>query len=216
LFEVSAVAHASMTQTPLAQCANETFDSFVQSRLHCPQWAVSVERSIPPMHGPHAESTPLLQVRVCVPVQLQDCDSEAAPQFCPMHEPHWQVAGSHVAVPPLPHDVIEFGAQAPWLPQADHEDHSPVEPSQVRVCVPQLPQLCEPAPAHTWFPQELHRQVPPHDWVPLFWQPCVVPAAHSPSPAHADQADHVPVPLSQVRVCVPQWPQAWVAAPGQV
>jgi hypothetical protein len=88
LFEVRAVAQASMTQVPLAQCAILTCGSFAQSLLHCPQLAVSAVRSTPPMHGPHAENTPLSHVRVCVPVQLQGCDSGAAPQFCPVHEPH--------------------------------------------------------------------------------------------------------------------------------
>jgi hypothetical protein len=39
----------------------------------------------------------------------------------------------------------------------------------------------------------------------------MAPAAHVPSPLHADHPDHVP-PL-QVRVCVPQFPHACVVEP---
>jgi hypothetical protein len=80
-----------------------------------------------------------------------------------MHPAHWQVPGSHVAVPPLPQGIVAFGAQTPPPVQAPQADHIPVVLSQVRVCVPQLPQPCEAVPLHTWFPHALHWQLPPHD-----------------------------------------------------
>jgi hypothetical protein len=39
---------------------------------------------------------------------------------------------------------------------------------------------------------------------------------HAPSPVHVDQADHCPVLLSHVRVCVPQLPHGCDDAPGHV
>jgi hypothetical protein len=45
-------------------------------------------------------------------------------------------------------------------------------------------------------------------------QPWLVLGAHTPCDEQADHVDHVP--LSHVRVCVPQWPQAWELAPLQV
>jgi hypothetical protein len=50
-------------------------------------------------------------------------------------------------------------------------------------------------------------------WVPLPSQVRVAAAAQVPCPEHAEKADHVP--SLQVRVSVPQLPQACEAAPGQ-
>jgi hypothetical protein len=58
-----------------------------------------------------------------------------------------------------------------------------------------------------------HWQFPPHDWVPPLPQAWIVLTEHTPSPAHADHADHIPVVLSQVRICVPHLPHACAAAP---
>ena len=41
--------------------------------------------------------------------------------------------------------------------------------------------------------------------------PVVVPAAQTPSPPHADHADQVP--FVHVRLCVPHFPQVWLAGP---
>jgi hypothetical protein len=53
-----------------------------------------------------------------------------------------------------------------------------------------------------------------HAWVPPIPQGRLAPAAHTPSFAHVPQADQTP--LSQVRVAVPQFPQAIVAEPAQL
>jgi len=87
--------------------------------------------------------------------------------------------------------------------------------SQVRVCVPQLPQLCDAGPVHVWLPHALHVQLPPHDCVPPVPHVCVAFGAHAPSPVQAAQADQVPVVLSHVRVCEPQLPHGCEAAPVQ-
>jgi hypothetical protein len=78
----------------------------------------------------------------------------------------------------------------------------------MRVCVPQLPHACDDGPLHVWLAHGDHWQLPPHDCVPPFPQGCVVLTEHTPSPVQVDQADHAPVLLSQVRVCVPQLPHA--------
>jgi hypothetical protein len=106
--------------------------------------------------------------------------------------------------------------QTPSPAQADHADHVLVASSQVRVCVPQLPHACDEGPLHVWLPHADHWQLPPHDCMPPFPHGCVVLTAHTPSPAQADHADHDPVLLSHVRVCVPHLPQACDEAPLQV
>jgi hypothetical protein len=97
----------------------------------------------------------------------------------------------------------------------------PVLVSQVRVCVPQLPQVCEDAPVHMMLtpvhaPHEhvdaLHICVPllfaPHIWVDV--------PPQTPWFMHADQALNSPVFVLHVRICIPQLPHACAVAPVQV
>jgi hypothetical protein len=60
--------------------------------------------------------------------------------------------------------------------------------------------------------------LPAHDCVPVPVAPHarVVSGEHAPSPKHADHSDHSPVFMSQMRVRVPQLPQASAAAPEHV
>jgi hypothetical protein len=50
-------------------------------------------------------------------------------------------------------------------------------------------------------------------WVPCEPQVCFASGLHAPWFMHADQADKRPLAGSQVRVCRPQLPHAWVVAP---
>lgn len=43
--------------------------------------------------------------------------------------------------------AVTDGVHAPSSEHPDQADQVPVLPSQVRVCVPQLPQLCDEGPA---------------------------------------------------------------------
>jgi len=114
----------------------------------------------------------------------------------------------------MPQPWVALGWQAPWLLQADQADQGPVSVLQVRLRVPQLPHDSLAAPGQLCPVQALdHWQLPPQAWVPPLPQDRVAPDWHAPSPPHADQAIQVPVRSSQVRVWVPQSPQAWVAAP---
>ncbi len=214
---VTAVAHASMTHTLLAQCALLMLASCEQSWKQEPQFAVSDVKSggLATEQAPQAPTAPLLHVRVCVPVQLHVCCSGVEPQFWPMQPIHWQLE-PQVFVPPVPQGVVAFGAQTPAPEHVDHADQVPVLLSHVRVCVPQLPQPCEVAPEHVWLPHGPHWQFPPQDCVPPVPQLWLVAGVHTPSPEHVDQADHVPLLLSHVRVCVPQLPQPCEAAPEHV
>jgi hypothetical protein len=91
-----------------------------------------------------------------------------------------------------------------------------VLPSQVRVCVPQLPHACEAGPAHTCIAHAPQVQLPPQVCVPPEPHACEALGAHTPPPLHAPQSDHVPVLLSHARDCVPQLPHACEAAPEHV
>jgi hypothetical protein len=59
--------------------------------------------------------------------------------------------------------------------------------------------------------QVAHLQVLSQVWVPVPSQVCVVDGAQTPVPVQVDQADHVP--SLQERVCVPQFPHAWLVEP---
>jgi hypothetical protein len=115
----------------------------------------------------------------------------------------------------VPQLWVWLGLQGPSPAQADQGDQVPVAESQVRVCVPQLPQAWVAAPAQLWLPHGCHLQSPPHDWVPPLPQLWDWLGAHTPSPAQVDHGDQVPVAESQVRVWVPHLPQPWEAAPAQ-
>jgi hypothetical protein len=89
---------------------------------------------------------------------------------------------------------------------------------QVRVCSPQLPQLCSVGPEQLW-PLQVgsHSQFGPHVCVPLRLAPQrrVVPGMQEPWLAQADHSDHSALSVSQLRDCVPQLPQACVGGPLQ-
>jgi hypothetical protein len=70
-----------------------------------------------------------------------------APGVHAVHAPHVQLP-SQTWIPPFRQLSIEPGAHCPWLVHADHADHMAVLPSQVRVRVPQLPQVWLAAPMH--------------------------------------------------------------------
>jgi hypothetical protein len=92
------------------------------------------------------------------------------------------------------------------LPPAQAPKADQVPSVQVRVAVPVQLQVCEVGP--------LHEQVPHLQSAPQVCEPPAVPqlrvalAAHAPSLVQADQADHIPVPVSQTRLWVPQLPHA--------
>jgi hypothetical protein len=96
--------------------------------------------------------------------------------------------------------------------QAPHGDHVPL--SHVLVWFPQLPQGWLAAPVQACPLHASHWQLALHVCVPALPHAWVEVARQSPSPPHADQADHAP--LSQTRVCVPQLPQGWLGGPLQV
>jgi hypothetical protein len=83
-----------------------------------------------------------------------------------------------------------------------------------RVVVPQLPHaVVSTCPAVHSETQPPHWQLLSHVWVEPVPQACVCPGPHEPSPVQLPHDDHVP--LSQVRVCVPQLPQLCVDGPVQ-
>jgi hypothetical protein len=181
-----------------------------------PQVCVAPGEHAPsPLHADHADHVPvpLSHVRVCVPQSPQLWDAAPVHVWL-VHAPHAQLP-PHDCVPPLPQLWDEFGAHAPSPVHADQADHVPVLLSHVRVCVPQLPQACDAAPVHGRLPHAFHVQLLAHDCVPPLPQVCVELGAHTPSPVHADQADHVSVAVSHVRVCMPQLPQGCEAGPEQ-
>jgi hypothetical protein len=64
---------------------------------------------------------------------------------------------------------------------ADQADQLPLLPSQLRVCVPQLPQLRLASPLQTWPLQtRSHWQSSPQRWVPLAPQLRVAFGVHAP------------------------------------
>jgi hypothetical protein len=188
-----------------------TPDAFKTPAQVCPQepqLLTSVFVLVPPTHGPKGVQVPLLHERVAVPLQLHVSVAN------PTHVQAPQVQElSHVRVPPVPQLPVEPGAHCCWPVHADHADQVPVVPSQVRVCIPQLPHFCWGGPVHICPPQFPQLHVPPHICMPPLPQLCMDPGAHWPSPEHADHADQVPVLESQVRVWVPQLPHARLGAP---
>jgi len=63
--------------------------------------------------------------------------------------------------------------------------------------------------------QLCQRQSAPQLCAPLSPQASLSPGAHSPCSLHGDQSDQRPELPSQLRLCVPQLPQACVAGPLQ-
>jgi hypothetical protein len=53
-------------------------------------------------------------------------------------------------------------------------------------------------PLQVWLPQLPQVQLAPHVWVPPLPQPWELPGVQAPWPAHADQADHMPLLLLHV------------------
>jgi hypothetical protein len=184
--------------------------------LHAPQLLPSVCSAthvephsvypVPQAHPPHWQLDP----HVSEPLVSHACVAPAAHAPCPPqadHADHVPLVHVRVWVPQLPHASVAGPLQTHWPDW--HVD--PV--GQALPQAPQLlPSLCSStqAPAHIVNPvAQAHA---PHwhplaqDCDPLPSQPSVAPGAHAPWPVQADQADHVP-PL-QVRVWVPQLPQA--------
>ena len=112
-------------------------------------------------------------------------------------------------MPPLPQVSVALGVHTPGSLQALNADQRPL--SQVRVCVPQKPQLCElVSPAvHSTVAHAPQVQLAVHDWVRPAPQAWVSPGAQAPSPVQLAGALHVPS-LPQVETPVPHWPQAVV------
>jgi hypothetical protein len=131
-------------------------------------------------------------------------------------------ASLQVWVPsPLLHDFVDAALHSPSPAQAENVLHVPVLVSQVRSCVPQSPQVWVAAPVHGMLTpvHAPHAHVAAlHIWVPLLFAPhiCVCVPEQTPSPAHAENALHVPVLVSQVRVCVPHLPHVCEDAPVHV
>jgi hypothetical protein len=75
-----------------------------------------------------------------------------------------------------------------------------------QVCVMAPVQVC---PTHSVF----HWQLSPQVCVPPAPQVRVCLGEQEPAPLHTDQSDHVPLVMSQVRVCAPQLPHACVGTP---
>jgi hypothetical protein len=112
---------------------------------HAP-WPVQVDQ---------VDQTPLLQVREWVP-QLPQASTASPVQLCPVQEFHLQEL-LQVCLPFVPHAWLSFGLHSPWFMQADQADQTPL--LQVRVCEPQLPQLCEVTPVQVCPVQFPHTQV---------------------------------------------------------
>jgi hypothetical protein len=128
-----------------------------------------------------------------------------------MHTSQWQ-AVVQLWVPPIPQAWVVIGTHSPSPAQVPQSDHVPL--LQVRVWVPQLPQPWLAEPAQVWPPQASHWQLALHACMPPVPQAWVAPGMHIPSPPQADQSDQTP--LLQVRLRVPQLPQASLAGPAQV
>lgn len=157
-------------------------------------------------------------VRVCLPQKLQSSVADPV-HICPGQAAgHLQVF-AQVCMPPAPHMRVAPGEQSPSPEHAVQSDHAPLLVLHVRVRAPHKPHASTAAPMHFWpVHASSHWQLPAHDCVPFPFvpQPRVVSGVHTPSPKHSDHADHSPVFMSQMRVRVPQLPQASAAAPGQV
>jgi hypothetical protein len=185
--------------------------------LHASHWHAGVQACVPPvpqactvsgaqtpspLHVPHADHAPLLHVRDCVPQLPQGCVVGPS-HVWPVQRSHWQVS-AHVCVPPVPHARVAAGVQRPSFRQVPHADHVPL--LHVRVCVPQLPHPWEAGPTQVWPLQRSHWQVLAHACVPPLPHACVADGVQTPSLKQSPHADHVP--LSHVRVWVPQLPHA--------
>lgn len=109
-----------------------------------PQFCTSVVVSVPPTQLENPDQLPLLHVRVWVPVQPQVW------LVGPLQEqvPQWQSLPQVWEPPAVPQAWVAPGAHAPSPVHADHTDHIPVLPSQVCVCIPQLPHDWLAGPAH--------------------------------------------------------------------
>jgi hypothetical protein len=128
-----------------------------------------------------------------------------------MQASHWHEA-LHVWVPPIPHACVAPGMQAPSFMHGPQADHAPFV--QVRDCVPQFPQAWVMGPLQVWPVQVPHWQVAPQVRVPPVPQDCMAAGAHAPWFMHGPQSDQTP--LLQVRVWLPQLPQAWPLGPEQL
>jgi hypothetical protein len=204
-----AQTQASHWQTPLHVCS--------LCSGHC-RVAVSPELHTPvSLQVVQFAHFPLLvsQTRLCVP-HMPQVRVVAPSHICPGQAAFHLHVAPHVWVPEAPHVRAAPGTQSPSFEHAPHSDHVPVFVSHLRVCVPQLPHARELSPVQRWpVHAASHMQLPAHVWVPdsLAPQRRVESGEHTPSPEHVDHADHMPAVMSQVRLWVPQYPQACVAGP---
>jgi hypothetical protein len=166
-------------------------------------------------HGPQPPYWPVLasHVRRCKP-QLPHARDDSPVQVWPAHVDSQRQLSPHSCVPDEPQLRTLFARHSPWSVHSDQSDHCPDAPSQLRVSTPQLPQLCrfEPkqlCPVHA----SSQLQLPSHTCVPPRPQPRVSSGSQTPSPAHGDQSDQLPLVISQVRVRVPQLPHAIERSP---
>ena len=172
------------------------------------------------MHVDQADQSPVdeLQLRVCIPQLPQRCVASPA-HVCPVQASSHSQLRPQVCVPLelVPQRRVSPTVHEPWPVQADQADHCAVSVLQVRDCIPQLPQACVAAPLQVC-PLQLvpQRQAGPQVWVPPAPQMRVSPGGHAPSPLQADHSDHVPFAALQVRVRIPQLPQACVASPAHI
>ncbi len=101
------------------------------------------------------------------------------------------------------HPPPELEPEPPLLPELPPLPELPLLPELLPL--PELPPdpLLDAPPVHAPHWHELtHACVPPPAQLRVAF------GAHAPSPAHPDQADHIPVVPSHVLVCVPQLPHA--------
>jgi hypothetical protein len=174
-----------------------------------------------------AVQTPLLQVAPAaqgVPHLPQLSGSELRSAQTPVqsvepaahsHAPNLQLSVLHVCVPSPPLQAwVEPALQVPSPAQGPNAPQVPVLVSQVRICVPQLPQVCVAEPGVHGMLTPVHG---PHAHVaalqlcvPLLFAPhtCICVPLQTPWFVQAPNALQVPVLVSHVRVCVPQLPHA--------
>jgi hypothetical protein len=94
-------------------------------------------------------------MRDCVPQLPQACRRGPGHSW-PVHAAfHWQLP-PQVCVPDVPQSRVSFGGHSPSPEHSDQSDHSAVSASQLRVCVPQLPQLRARGPGQIMLRQPPH------------------------------------------------------------
>jgi energy-converting hydrogenase Eha subunit F len=126
-------------QSPPHTCVPPDPQARVSSGLHMPS----------SLHVDQSESCPVFvsQVRVCTP-QLPHARERSPSHVCPAQtESHWQ-SPPQVCVPFEPQARVSSGLHSPSSLHACQSDQAPVSPSQLRICVPQLPHARAGGPWH--------------------------------------------------------------------